>query len=656
MIHQVADALNYAHGEGVVHRDVKPANVMVDRRGNLVVMDFGIAKAIDEANLTRTGLVIGTPAYMSPEQCLAQRVTSAADQYSLGTVAYELLTGRTPFRGSALEMQWAHTRETPEPIASLRPDCPPELETLVLRMLAKQPADRWPSLQDVVDALPLAPGAELAARQYLAGARDDRARRGRAGVALDTGQPDRASPARDRRGPDDERAAVVPTPVSSLRVTPLTLTLAPRKKARVSAVALDDAGNELAGRTMIWTARDPAVATVDSGRIQGVGPGSADVEVACEGVAVTVSVTVSALVTRGARANRDRSESRRSRVWPVATVAVISLLAALGVVLRHPWRDDTQRVSSVAPRPSPSNDSAATRLAQPAAPLPAPVSDKGPAAGPANGPRTPAPTRSPSVGASSPAAPGTLGVVALGVSPASALPDLAPGDSSRIVVHALDADSRDVPPDRIKWRSSAAGVASVSATGWVKAIAPGQTEILISADTMRRSVSVRVVLPRAARVEADQTPRRRADSAAATRRHSERLGAHHQRRVAIPWNPRRCLCLHRRMADTLFNALAAIINARALARVTADAGTSAEARLQQDFVTFLRQAQPLASVQRVHVGAVGASGVEVTAAMHFTWRNQAGGPFDRIARFSGLAVYTNGGWALRNVRLLNRFW
>ena len=127
VIHQVADALNYAHGEGVVHRDVKPANIMVDRRGNLVVMDFGIAKAVDEANLTRTGLVIGTPAYMSPEQCLAQRVTSAADQYSLGTVAYELLVGRTPFRGSPLEMQWAHTRETPDPIRTLLPDCPPEL-------------------------------------------------------------------------------------------------------------------------------------------------------------------------------------------------------------------------------------------------------------------------------------------------------------------------------------------------------------------------------------------------------------------------------------------------------------------------------------------------------------------------------------------------
>src|SRR5215204_6399255 len=149
IVRYVADALSYAHGEGVVHRDVKPANVMVDRRGNVVVMDFGIAKAADDAHLTRTGLVIGTPAYMSPEQCLAQGVAPASDQYSLGVVAYELLTGRAPFRGSALEMQWAHATAAPPTVRSLRPDCPPELEALVLRMLAKAPADRWPTLHDV---------------------------------------------------------------------------------------------------------------------------------------------------------------------------------------------------------------------------------------------------------------------------------------------------------------------------------------------------------------------------------------------------------------------------------------------------------------------------------------------------------------------------
>ena len=78
--------------------------------------------------------------------------------------------------------------------------------------------------------------------------------------------------------------------------------------------------------------------------------------------------------------------------------------------------------------------------------------------------------------------------------------------------------------------------------------------------------------------------------------------------------------------------------------------------MQRDFLTFLREAQPLASVQRVHVGTAAASGVELTSAIHFTWRNRNGVPFDRIARFSGLAVYTNGGWTLRDVRLLARFW
>ena len=146
---------------------MKPANIMVDRRGNVIVMDFGIAKAADDAHLTRTGLVIGTPAYMSPEQCLAQGVAPASDQYSLGVVAYELLTGRTPFRGSALEMQWAHATAGPPSVRTLRPDCPPDLDALVLRMMGKAPADRWPSLHDVSLALADEPATANAARATL---------------------------------------------------------------------------------------------------------------------------------------------------------------------------------------------------------------------------------------------------------------------------------------------------------------------------------------------------------------------------------------------------------------------------------------------------------------------------------------------------------
>jgi serine/threonine protein kinase len=165
---QVASALAYAHGEGVVHRDVKPANIMVDRRGNVVVMDFGIAKAADDAHLTQTGLVVGTPAYMSPEQCLARPVTSASDQYSLGLVTYELLAGHPPFRGSALEMQWAHATAEAPPVQAERVDCPDDLAAAVARMLAKHPEERWASLQDLVDTLGDDSATENTARRTLA--------------------------------------------------------------------------------------------------------------------------------------------------------------------------------------------------------------------------------------------------------------------------------------------------------------------------------------------------------------------------------------------------------------------------------------------------------------------------------------------------------
>ena len=143
---QLGGALQYAHDEGVVHRDVKPPNVLIDRRGNALVTDFGIAKAADVPALTRTGSVIGTPAYMSPEQVTGDSCTDSSDQYSLGVVAYELLTGQPPFVGGLMELQWAHVKTEPASLLTLRPDCPPALAAAVMRMLAKAPADRFPSL------------------------------------------------------------------------------------------------------------------------------------------------------------------------------------------------------------------------------------------------------------------------------------------------------------------------------------------------------------------------------------------------------------------------------------------------------------------------------------------------------------------------------
>jgi serine/threonine protein kinase len=146
----VGGALGYAHRHGVIHRDIKSANIMLDEEGWAVVTDFGIAKVALAEGLTLTGVTVGTPTYMSPEQCETRELTGASDQYSLGVVAYELLTGQPPFKGdSIMSVMYAHVKLRPRPVIDLRSDCPPDLDAAVMRMLEKDPAGRWPSMDDV---------------------------------------------------------------------------------------------------------------------------------------------------------------------------------------------------------------------------------------------------------------------------------------------------------------------------------------------------------------------------------------------------------------------------------------------------------------------------------------------------------------------------
>ncbi len=156
LLFQIGSALSYAHrrGRGVIHRDVKPANVMVDREGNAVVMDFGISKVgASQSGLTQTGATIGTPEYMSPEQCMDRELSGASDQYALGIVAYEMLTGAVPFKGSSYAIMMAHAEAKPGPIREHRGDCPPEVEASVMRMLAKDPADRFADVEEAISAM-----------------------------------------------------------------------------------------------------------------------------------------------------------------------------------------------------------------------------------------------------------------------------------------------------------------------------------------------------------------------------------------------------------------------------------------------------------------------------------------------------------------------
>jgi Protein kinase domain len=154
IMQQAGSALSFAHHRGVVHRDVKPANIMIDENGWAVVTDFGIAKVDDGNNLTATGTTVGTPDYMAPEQFHAKPLTGAADQYSLGIVAYQMLSGKKPFNGTTLaEIITQHLFSDPPDIRTERPDLPPAVSDALVRMLAKDPAHRFPDLDSAIVGL-----------------------------------------------------------------------------------------------------------------------------------------------------------------------------------------------------------------------------------------------------------------------------------------------------------------------------------------------------------------------------------------------------------------------------------------------------------------------------------------------------------------------
>ncbi|MBF9068254.1 protein kinase domain-containing protein [Streptacidiphilus fuscans] len=144
----VLAALSASHEEGLVHRDIKPANVMLTKRGVVKVMDFGIARAMQSGvtSMTQTGMVVGTPQYLSPEQALGKSVDARSDLYSVGCMLFELLTGRLPFESeSALGMAYQHVQETPPAPSSMNAAIPPAVDALVARALRKDPSHRFPT-------------------------------------------------------------------------------------------------------------------------------------------------------------------------------------------------------------------------------------------------------------------------------------------------------------------------------------------------------------------------------------------------------------------------------------------------------------------------------------------------------------------------------
>lgn len=153
-LEQAAHALDAAHREGVIHRDVKPANLLLDRRDHVHVADFGIASAAGLDSLTQTGTVLGTASYLSPEQARGERTTPASDLYSFAVVAFELITGRRPFEGESVAAEAAaHVTGAVPSVRDVDPDLPGELDPVFARALAKDPSQRYTSAAELVAAL-----------------------------------------------------------------------------------------------------------------------------------------------------------------------------------------------------------------------------------------------------------------------------------------------------------------------------------------------------------------------------------------------------------------------------------------------------------------------------------------------------------------------
>ncbi|RDI48343.1 protein kinase domain-containing protein [Nocardia mexicana] len=151
MLEQTGRALEVAHAAGVVHRDVKPGNILVTPTGQVKITDFGIAKAVDASPVTKTGMVMGTAQYIAPEQATGEDATSASDVYSLGVVGYEALSGQRPFTGDgALTVAMKHVREAPPPMPA---DLPPNVRELIETTMAKDPAQRYSSGGEFADAV-----------------------------------------------------------------------------------------------------------------------------------------------------------------------------------------------------------------------------------------------------------------------------------------------------------------------------------------------------------------------------------------------------------------------------------------------------------------------------------------------------------------------
>jgi len=257
-------ALAYAHAQGIVHRDVKGGNIMVDRDGRVMVTDFGIARAMEDASLTATGSVVGTPFYMSPEQCAAKRIGPQSDQYSLGVVAFQMLTGFVPFNAETLPGIMHHHFYTPVPdLTASRRGVPAALMTIINRALSKKADHRYPTTEAMLEALEAVPFSAEERRQ----GEDDLRTLARGGLLL-------------RIEADPLPAMIDPTHGTPTGSVPVFLAASRRPidwKVKAAAIILAAIGVGWAGASLRGTGRTPAAIVANRQATNTDAPGAARV-------------------------------------------------------------------------------------------------------------------------------------------------------------------------------------------------------------------------------------------------------------------------------------------------------------------------------------------------------------------------------------------
>lgn len=458
ILNQVGGALDYAHRHDVIHRDVKPGNIMLDQEGWAVVTDFGIAKVTTAEGLTQTGSAVGTTAYMSPEQCTGQEVTGASDQYALGVVAYEMLTGRNPFEApTAVALMYKHVNMAPEPLRTAAPGCPPVIADTVMRMLEKDPADRWPQLADALAALGVVPAAEThavrtrmleLARSSTAQAIVDRFRTPRSPV------PSSRLSGRDIRGRAGRLASRPASTVGrGFWRLPSSRTLAWAVPSVAVVLALFAWGAWWADRGPEVVPTDALPTTPSTPPATPPQPGDLGIHVVPPDRVLAVGDTL-ALPGRLVDAQGDPVDASavewRSLRPDVATVSSDGLVTATGPGAAEVTANVGGRTYAVTVTVAP----------PPAGPLPAP---------------------------------GPPEVASVAIAPASTR--LPVGETFGFQATPRDAEGRPVPDRGVQWVSSDPAVARVSGSGVVTALSAGTARIGATSDGRTATATVTVTAP-----------------------------------------------------------------------------------------------------------------------------------------------------------------